>query len=95
VASSHPAAVIGIALVAASLLRNEVSGKMAKEPQFNVQKRCPRLGQKLSTEGYGVKRCIWSRPQGIEDIPGGKAMHLWGKVIRIQVLPWGEAIENY
>lgn len=28
-------------------------------------------------------------------IPGGKAMRLWGKAMRLQVIPGGEVIENY
>jgi len=28
-------------------------------------------------------------------IPRGKAMRLWGKAMRLQVIPWGEVIENY
>ena len=33
--------------------------------------------------------------EGIEVIPGEKAIRLWGEVMRIRVILWGEAIENY
>jgi hypothetical protein len=34
-------------------------------------------------------------PQTIGAISWGEAMHLWREAMRLRVIPWGEAIENY
>lgn len=51
--------------------------------------------QELSTKSRGKKRWQVGHSQGTTAIPRGEAMGLWGEAMRLQVIPWGEAIENY
>lgn len=43
----------------------------------------------------GEKRWSVPCPHGLKVIQWGEAMRLWGEAMRLRLIPWGEAIENY
>ena len=60
------------------------------------QTRSTRLGCRVIPWGEASGHLINSITQSLARVvPWGEVMDLWGKAMRLGVIPWGEAIENY
>jgi hypothetical protein len=52
-------------------------------------------GRQVIHRPVGLSDRMVLHQQDAGDLPWGEVRDLWGEAMRLQVIPWGEAIKNY